>query len=305
MTKPALVVMAAGIGSRYGGLKQIDSVGPSGERIIDYSVFDALRAGFGKVVFVIKRSIEDDFREIIGKGIENHCETTYVCQELGNLPDGQLVPDGRTKPWGTGHATLISKGAIDGPFSVINADDFYGTASFKDLAKHLSGLRDSDTVANYCMVGYQLRNTVTEHGHVARGVCTLNGDNNLLGIRERTRVQGYGEKARYSEDEGKSWVELPLDSTVSMNLWGFTPSIFENLDNAFRHFLRCSGNLRTQEFFLPDVVNSLIQANRARVKVIPTKERWVGVTYRRDKPIVKRHIQALVSAGIYPENLWA
>lgn len=304
MHKLTLVIMAAGMGSRYGGLKQINPVGPSGELIIDYSIFDALRAGFNKIVFVIKKSIEQDFLEIIGNRIAEHCETAYVFQELNTLPEGYEIPDGRSKPWGTGHATMICKDAVDGAFAVINADDFYGATSFDALAKHLAVMQDTNTIANYCMVGYQLKNTITEHGHVARGVCTLNGNNNLLGVRERTRIQKFGEVAKFSEDGGETWVELPFDSTVSMNLWGFIPSIFTELENSFRQFLDCSSNLQKDEYFLPEVVNSLLKMKQACVKVIPTQERWVGVTYRADKPVVEQYIQGLVQSGLYPENLW-
>jgi len=303
-SKFTLVIMAAGMGSRYGGLKQIEPVGPNGEIIIDYSIFDALRSGFGKIVFVIKRAIENDFLEIIGKRVSKYCETAFVFQELNTLPAGYLVPTGRSKPWGTGHATLTCKDVIDGPFVVINADDFYGVSSFSSAAKYLSTIRNADAISNYCMVGYQLKNTITEHGHVARGVCRLNSDSNLLGVHEYTRIQKFGKTAKYTKDEGETWVELPLNTTVSMNLWGFTPRIFQQLDESFSQFITQSSDLQNDEIFLPDVVNTLLETKQALVKVLPTKERWVGVTYREDKLVVEQYIQGLVSAGYYPNNLW-
>jgi UTP-glucose-1-phosphate uridylyltransferase len=304
MMESTLVIMAAGMGSRYGGLKQIDPVGPYGELIIDYSIFDALRAGFDKIVFVIKKSIESDFLEIIGNRIANQCETAYVFQEMDALPKGYLIPDSRSKPWGTGHATLICKNVVNGPFAVINADDFYGTTSFDEIARYLSAIQETETNVNYCMVGYLLVNTLTENGHVARGVCEVDSKGNLVGICERTRIRKFGETAKYSEDEGETWEELPLNSTVSMNLWGFTPSIFSELEKSFHQFLGQTKNPQKDEFFLPEVVNQLLKTKQAMVKVIPTNERWVGVTYREDKSIVEQYIRGLVRAGIYPENLW-
>lgn len=302
--KPSLVIMAAGMGSRYGGLKQIDPVGPSGELIIEYSVYDALRAGFDKIVFVIKRSIERDFLEMIGNRIANYCDTAYVFQEVTALPDGKLVPEGRSKPWGTGHATLICREMVAGPFAVINADDFYGATSFDAIARYLSGLQVAESSANYCMVGYSLENTLTENGHVARGVCEVDSQGYLTDVCERTRIEKFGQNAKYSEDEGKTWTKLVINSTVSMNLWGFTPSIFTELETSFRQFLVQMKNPQKDEFFLPEVVNHLLKTKQAMVKVIPTNERWVGVTYREDKPVVEQYIQGLVRTGLYPENLW-
>lgn len=299
-----LIIMAAGMGSRYGGLKQIDPVGPSGELIIDYSIYDALRAGFNKIVFVIKKSMESDFLEIIGNRIAKQCDISYVFQEIDALPQGYLLPDGRTKPWGTGHATLTCKDVIDGPFAVINADDFYGATSIAGIAWYLSTLQKVEFVDHYCMVGYPLENTLTEYGHVARGVCNMGSDGYLANICERTRIRKSGLAAQYSEDDGETWLDLPLNSTVSMNLWGFTPTIFAELEKSFHLFLDQMKRPTKDEFFLPEVVNALLKTQQARVKVIPTKERWVGVTYRADKPVVEQYIHGLVRAGIYPENLW-
>ena len=304
MNKPTLVIMAAGIGSRYGGLKQIDPVGLDRELIIDYSIYDALRAGFGKVVFVIKKSIEADFREIIGDRIEERCDVSYIFQEIDRLPDGFKPPNGRVKPWGTGHALLLGKDIVKKPFAVINADDFYGATSFQAIYDQLKTQTNSHEVDTHCMVGYSLVNTLPQDGHVARGICTVSPDGYLCDVHERTKIQRFGDRAKYSEDGGDTWVDIPLDSIASMNLWGFTPSIFPVLETAFRTFLKQPNNDLSTEFFLPTVVNQLLESKRARVKVIPTKERWVGVTYRADKPVVEQHILHLIHSGVYPEKLW-
>ena len=304
MSKPTLIIMAAGMGSRYGGLKQIDPVGLHGELIIDYSIYDALQAGFGKVVFVIKKSIENDFREVIGSRIEKQCETTYVFQEMDKLPDGFTVPAGRKKPWGTGHAALMCKGIVNEPFAIINADDFYGATSFKAIYNQLSVTQDANSLPEYCMVGYELERTLTKHGHVSRGVCTADQDGYLVDIHERTRIQRFGELAKYSEDDGATWVDLPLDSIVSLNMWGFTPTVFNDLESEFHVFLEQRGNELKSEFFLPSVVNTLLKTNLAKIKVIPTKERWVGVTYQADKPIVEQYVLDRIKNGIYPQKLW-
>jgi len=304
MPEPTLVVMAAGVGSRYGGLKQVDPVGPSGEIILDYSVYDALRVGFGKVVFVIKKDIEERFRERVGGTIERQCETAYVYQALEYLPEGFEVPSNRKKPWGTGHATLSCESEVHVPFAVINADDFYGRSAFKILHDYLKSAQDRDGVYDYCMVGYVLENTLTEHGHVARGVCTVDRDGYLVEIHERTHIERFGEAIRYTED-GENWVTISASSVVSLNTWGFTPSLFSELAARFPLFLRAnSDNIETAEYFLPDVVGSLIEERKATVKVLSTDERWLGVTYREDKPRVRQAIQGLVHQGVYPENLW-
>jgi hypothetical protein len=304
MPEPTLVVMAAGMGSRYGGLKQIDPVGPNDEIIVDYSIYDALRAGFGRVVFVIKEDIEQLFRERVGKVIERQCDTTYVCQRLDDVPEGFEVPPGRHKPWGTGHATLSCRHVVDSPFAVINADDFYGRSSYQTLCDYLRDARDRDGVYDYCMVGYVLGNTLTDHGHVARGVCTVDEDGFLVDVRERTHIERLGQVVRATED-GDTWVDIPAESVVSLNMWGFTPSLLSELDARFRQFLReNSDNLHGAEFFLPDAVGDLVQEGKARVKILPTSERWFGVTYQQDRLRVKQAILNLVRRGVYPENLW-
>jgi len=304
MTKPTLVVLAAGIGSRYGGVKQIEPVGPGSEILLDYSIYDALRAGFGQVAFVIKREIEDDFRRTVGETIERQCETKYAFQEVDQVPSGMQVPANRIKPWGTGHATLSSKDAVDGPVAVINADDFYGQTSFQILHDYLVSAQNHDGVYDYCMVGYVLANTLTEHGHVARGACSMDEKGYLVEVHERTHIKKFGNTARYTEDDGETWHEIPMDSYVSMNMWGFTPSIYGELEAAFPRFLREADNLEKAEFFLPAVVNDLLQAKKARVRVLPTRERWIGMTYRADKPAVEKYIGELVRQGVYPERLW-
>jgi UTP-glucose-1-phosphate uridylyltransferase len=304
MIKPTLVVMAAGLGSRYGGLKQIDPVGPNGEIIIDYSIYDAIKAGFGKVVFIIKEDIKDIFYETVGKRIEKQIETAYVFQDANDIPSGFKVPEGRKKPWGTGHAVLSCQNVVNSPFAVINADDFYGPSSFEVLSKYLKTIRDSDDLYQYCMVGFVLENTLTEHGHVARGVCSVDSESNLKEIHERTKIQKFENGTKYTEDD-QNWVTIPEGSTVSMNTWGFTPSIFNELGKRFPKFLETSkDNLLKAEYFLPEVVGGLITENKAKVKVLPSTERWYGVTYQEDKPIVKQAIINLINQGIYPENLW-
>jgi NDP-sugar pyrophosphorylase family protein len=307
--QPALIIMAGGIGSRYGGLKQVDPLGPNGEIIIDYSIYDALRAGFGKIIFLIRKEIEEIFHEKIGRSVDQRVETEYVLQDLHNLPAGFSVPEGRVKPWGTGHAVLCCKDAVDRPFAVINSDDFYGPGAFQVLADYLRKACDPGGAPvsgpyDYSMVGYVLRNALSEHGSVARGVCSINPDGTLASVHERTRIQKFGDTVKYSEN-GTDWVEIPADSIVSMNTWGFTPSIFAELEARFPVFLeRSAANLVKAEFFLPDVVNELLIERRAKVKVLPTDEKWFGVTYPQDRPIVQQMIQERIAQGIYPERLW-
>mgnify|MGYP006296084589 CR=1 FL=1 len=304
MAKPQLVVMAAGIGSRYGGLKQIDPVGPNGEIIIDYSIFDALRAGFEKVVFIIRRDIEEAFREKIGQNIEKQIETAYVFQELDDLPEGFAVPANRTKPWGTGHAVLCAADEISAPCAVINADDFYGASSFQVLSEYLQSAGDVNGVYDYSMVGFVLGNTLTDHGYVARGVCSVSDDGTLANIVERTRIEKSGAGARFSEDEGQSWIDIDPDSIVSMNMWGFTPSILTELKERFPKFLEANIEKPKAEFFIPTVVNELLDEGKATVKVLKTDEKWLGVTYQEDRPAVQEAIRQKVTKGIYPECLW-
>jgi len=304
MQSPTLVVMAAGIGSRYGGLKQVDPVGPSGEIVLDYAVYDALAAGFAKVVFVIRRDIEELFREKVGRNVERRAETAYVFQQLDALPPGYAVPAGRTKPWGTAHATLTAAPEVHEPCAVINADDYYGPGSFRVLADHLRAARDSGGVYDWSMVGFRLRNTVTEHGHVARGVCTTGGGGHLATIVERTHIETAGDRIRYTED-GEHWTDIDSESVVSMNMWGFTPSVFAELEARFAAFLAAGAGDPKAEYFLPTVVNQLIQEGKARVKVLPTDEKWYGVTYQEDRPALKAFLASQVAAGRYPQKLWA
>ena len=306
--KPVLVVMAAGMGSRYGGLKQIDPVGSCGEAILDYSLFDAYEAGFETAVIIIKEAIKKDFLETVGKRLENApIEIRYAYQELNKLPAGYAVPEGRSKPWGTSHAVLCGTDAIDGaPFAVINADDYYGKSAFKVIYDYLCNARDGEKF-DYCMVGYQLGKTVTDHGTVARGVCETDGCGNLTTITERTKIAKYEGGIHYTLDEGESWTDLPFETTVSMNMWGFTPSFLQELANGFPAFLDgaiASGNLKA-EYFLPGTVSRLLQENKASVKVLTSPDQWYGVTYVADKPMVVAALRGMTEAGKYPaEGLW-
>jgi hypothetical protein len=301
--EPYLLVMAAGIGSRYGGLKQIEPVGPSGEIILDSALSDAMKAGFRHIVFVIRNDIEEVFHKKIGSSAAKRLDVTYVFQSIDDLPQGFAVPAGRTKPWGTGHAVLSARRVIDAPFAVINADDFYGSRSFAMLYSYLKSARDAGGLSDYCMAGYVLENTLTEHGHVARGVCTVSSDGFLESIVERTKIQRFGSAVRYCQADG-TWVDIEAESIVSMNMLGFTPSYLRELEQRFPEFLRQNGNNLKAEFFVPTVVNQLIQENRCRVKVLPTPDAWLGVTYKEDREAVKQSIRALVDKGAYPEKLW-
>ncbi len=305
MKKPVLVVMAAGMGSRYGGLKQIDPVDEYGHIIMDFSIYDAARAGFEKVVFIIKKENEAAFRETIGNRISERMEVSYVFQELGNLPEGFQVPEGRVKPWGTGHAVLSCAGTVEGPFAVINADDYYGSRAFQMAYDFLSTHQD-DEKYRYMMVGYQLENTLTENGHVARGVCVTDEEGYLRDINERTRIERRGDITAYTEDGGASWTEIPRGSTVSMNMWGFSESFLGELERRFASFLEKNlpENPLKCEYFLPFVVDELLREDRATVKVLKSADKWYGVTYREDKPRVVAAIRGLKEQGLYPEKLW-
>lgn len=306
MGKPVLVVMAAGMGSRYGGLKQIDPVDPQGHIIMDFSIFDAVRAGFEKVVFIIKKENEADFRGAIGDRLSSQIEVAYVFQDLHNLPKGYEVPEGRVKPWGTGHAVLSCIDEIDGPFAVINADDYYGRHAFQMAYDFLSENHEEDGIYRYMMVGYKLENTLTENGHVARGVCVTDEEGHLVKINERTHIEKRGEGAAYTEDDGATWVEIPEGSTVSMNMWGFSASILKELKDRFSAFL--DANLESNplkcEYFLPFVVDELLGEGKATVKVLKSMDKWYGVTYKEDKPVVVNAIQRMKDEGLYPQNLW-
>lgn len=303
MSGPTLVVMAAGMGSRYGGLKQIDPVGPNGEIILDYSVYDALRAGFEKVVFVIRRDLEDAFREKVGRNLEHKTDVAYVFQDITHLPAGFSVPEGRVKPWGTGHAVMVCKEAVDTPFAAINADDYYGSSAFQAIGDYLRTATDKNGVYDYCMVGYALKNTVSEHGSVARGICEVT-DGLLTDLRERTRIEQFPDGIRYTEN-GTDWVDLPTDAIASMNFWGFTPSFLDELEAAFPEFLaKSTDNILKAEYFLPEVVGNLAKQGKARVRILPTDEKWYGVTYQEDRPLIKKAMVELIRAGVYPEQLW-
>lgn len=305
MEKPVLVIMAAGMGSRYGGLKQIDPVDEQGDIIMDFSIYDAIKAGFEKVVFIIKRENEADFREAIGNRISKQIEVSYVFQELTNLPEGFAVPEGRVKPFGTGHAILSCIDEVSGPFAVINADDYYGAHAFREIYDYLSSHED-DEKYRYCMVGYILGNTLTDNGHVARGVCTTDDSGYLKDICERTHIERRGEGAVFTEDDGATWVDIPVDSVVSMNMWGFSRSILKELKERFSEFLKT--NLETNplkcEYFLPSVVGELLEENKATVEVLKSEDKWYGVTYKEDKEVVTSAIQGMKDAGIYPLYLW-
>jgi hypothetical protein len=303
MADLTLVVMAAGIGSRYGGLKQVDPIGPNGEIIIHYSVFDALRAGFGRVVFVIRRDIEDAFREIIGAEIERRADVSYVFQELTDLPSGFTLPPGRTKPWGTAHAVLCCRQAVKTPFAAINADDFYGAGAYRVLAGYLGGAQDRVGLHDYCMVGYVLRNTISEHGHVARGVCKVTPDGNLNSIRELLHIEALADGIQNRDEQGNS-TPLDADSVVSMNFWGFTLSLFDELEERFPRFLAQNMENPKSEFLLPNLVGDLVREQRAQVKVLPTDERGCGVTYQADRPLVQAAVRDLIARGRYPDRLW-
>ncbi|MDH6305635.1 hypothetical protein M2459_002102 [Parabacteroides sp. PF5-5] len=299
--KPTLFVLAAGMGSRYGGLKQLDGLGPNGETIMDYSIFDAIRGGFGKLVFVIRKSFEEDFRSKIISKYENHIPVEVVFQELDNLPAGFSVPEGREKPWGTNHAVLMGKDVIHEPFAVINADDFYGRDSFAVLGKQLTEMAGKQN--DYCMIGYRVGNTLSESGSVARGVCETNAEGYLTGVVERTAIERINGEIQFADEHGKTIV-LDENTPVSMNMWGFTPDYFQYSEDYFVDFLNKNmGNLKS-EYFIPLMVNELITKNIAKVKVLDTTSKWFGVTYADDRQGVVDKIKALVASGEYPAKLF-
>lgn len=305
MDKPVLVIMAAGMGSRYGGLKQIDPVDDEGHIIMDFSMYDARKAGFEKVVFIIKKENEKDFKEAVGDRISKYMEVTYVFQEIDNIPDGYAVPKGRVKPWGTGHAILCCSEAVSGPFAVINADDYYGAEAFKLIYDYLAAHADDDKY-RYTMVGYKLGNTVTDNGHVARGICEMNERGELVAIHERTRIEKRDGGIAYTEDDGATWVAVPEDTIVSMNMWGFTCSILGELKDRFPAFLDkgITENPMKCEYFLPAVVSDLLEEDRAAAAVLTSADKWYGVTYKEDKPVVVAAIRKMKDEGLYPKNLW-
>ena len=300
--KPTLFVLAAGMGSRYGGLKQLDGLGPSGETIMDYSIYDAIRGGFGKLVFVIRKDFEKDFREKIVSKYENHIPVEVVFQDLNNLPAGFKCPEGRTKPWGTNHAVLMGKDVIKEPFAVINADDFYGRDSFAVLGKYLSELPEGSK-NKYCMVGFRVGNTLSESGTVARGVCSTNAEGHLATVVERTEIMRVNGAVSYKDENGE-WVAIPDNTPVSMNMWGFTPDYFQYSEEDFVNFLKTNIDKPKAEYFIPLMVNKLVNDKTVTVDVLDTTSHWFGVTYAADRQGVVDKIQALVDAGEYPSKLF-
>lgn len=299
--KPTLFVLAAGMGSRYGGLKQLDGLGPNGETIMDYSIFDAIRGGFGKVVFVIRKDFEQDFREKILSKYEKKIPVELVFQDINDLPEGFTCPSDRTKPWGTNHAVLMGKKVINEPFAVINADDFYGRDSFAVIGKFLSEMEGKKN--SYCMVGYRVGNTLSDSGSVARGVCEKDANENLTTVVERTEIMRVNGPVCYKDEEGK-WVAIEDNTPVSMNMWGFTPDYFQHSEEFFVEFLKKDLNTPKAEFFIPLMVNKLINDGTATVKVLDTTAKWFGVTYAADRQSVVDKIQALIDAGEYPSHLF-
>lgn len=303
MSKPTLVIMAAGMGSRYGGLKQIDPVDAQGHIIMDFSIYDAMAAGFEKVVFIIKKANEQVFKESIGNRVSEKVQVEYVYQELGRIPEGFAVPEGREKPFGTGHAILCCKEVLDGPFVVINADDYYGKHAYQEIYNYLMNHQD-DAKYRYAMVGYALRNTLTEHGHVARGICKTDAQGFLEEIVERTHIEKRGEGAAFTEDDGNTWTDVSADSIVSMNMWGFSKSLLEELEIGFRDFLEneLPKNPLKAEYFLPTAVGKLLKEEKASVRVLTSQDKWYGVTYKEDKKMVVDAIAGLKKQGLYPEE---
>lgn len=300
--KPTLLVLAAGMGSRYGSLKQMDGIGPNREAIIDYSIYDAIRAGFGKVVFVIRHSFEKDFKEVFCKErFGGKIEVEFVFQELDYLPQGYTVPEGREKPWGTNHAVMMAAGVINEPFAVINADDFYGKEAYETLGKFLMTAGDKKDL--YCMVGYYLKNTMSDFGAVSRGVCTMDADQNLTTVVEHTKIEKNGNDAIGYLETGEQ-KHLSGETLVSMNMFGFTPDYFKHSEVHFKSFLEANGKNLKAEFFIPLVVNDLIKTRTSVMKVLSSDAKWFGVTYKEDRPAVVDSINKLIEAGVYPKNLW-
>ena len=300
--KPTLLILAAGIGSRYGGLKQLDQIGPSGETIIDYSVYDAIQSGFGKVIFVIRESFEKEFREAYIDRLKDKIETDCVFQEIWKIPEGFSYSKDRVKPWGTGHAVLMAAEKINTPFAVINADDFYGRSSFMAVSGFYadwSPEREND----YCMVGYDLGNTLSEHGAVSRGICRADNKSFLVEVTERTRIERFPDGIAYT-DEKDHRVYIPENTIVSMNFWGFTPSFFHHLESGFLHFMKESAENPKAELYIPKVVNDLIGSGKCTLKVLESRDRWFGMTYREDREMVMARIRELIDQQIYPGNLW-
>lgn len=300
--KPSLLILAAGMGSRYGSLKQIDAVGPSGEAIIDYSIYDAIRAGFEKVTFVIRKNIEKEFREVFGEKLKGRIETEFVFQELDMLPAGTRYSPDRVKPWGTAHAVWVARDHINTPFVAINADDFYGAGSYKAMAEYLER-QDEPGNTNFCMMGYEVSQTLSDFGSVSRGVCESRDEDFLTSVIERTEIVREGESI-YFRDEDRQRVPLKGNELVSMNIWGFTPAVFGHIEQAFTGFIKLKAGELKSELFIPGVVNDLVAENTASVKILPAVDRWFGVTYKEDKSLAIDNIRKLIDQGVYPDNLW-
>lgn len=305
MKEPVLVIMAAGLGSRYGGLKQMDPISDKDEIILDFSLYDAVMAGFKKVIFVIKKEIEADFKKRIEGKADKYIETVYAYQEINDIPEGFILPDGREKPWGTCHAVLACRDLIDGPFAVINADDYYGAGAFHTIYDYLAKAEDGETY-NYCMVGYNIENTLTENGSVARGVCRETDDGYLAEIHERTKIMRKDGKIVYTEDDGKTFTEIPKGTPVSMNVWGFTESFVKEAWAEFPEFMEkaLTENPLKAEYFLPSVVQNLLGRGKARVRMLRSYDKWYGVTYKEDKEDVVNALQSFKDKGFYPDKLW-
>jgi len=299
---PTLLILAAGVGSRYGGLKQLDRIGPNGETLLDYSIYDAIDSGFGKVVFIIKESLEAGFKEMFINRLRDHVEVDYVFQEIWMVPEGILVPDERQKPWGTGHAVLMAENLIDGPFAVINSDDFYGRKAYRELAAYYKDWTPG-RVNDYCMVGYRVDKTLSDFGSVSRGICLVNANGELADVVERTSIERTPAGIVYREG-GEPAVVIPPETVVSMNCWGFTPSFFGHLKKGFETFISKNYENPKAEFYIPSVVNTLIKSGEAEVKVLSCDEQWFGMTYQEDRAFVMESIRALVRKGIYPQKLW-
>ena len=313
MNRPTLVIMAAGMGSRFGGLKQIEPVSGKDEIILDFSLFDAMRAGFDRAVIIIKRENEADFRRLIDNKAGKHIKVEYAYQDINDIPEGFTVPEGRTKPWGTAHAVLASRHLINGNFAVINSDDYYGPEAFRLMYDFLANNEDIiskdpsvNSIYNYCMVGYQVQNTLTENGHVSRGVCEVTKDGFLKDIVERTKIMHHDNAIAYTEDDGATWTEVPEGTTVSMNFWGFTPSILREMEAGLPAFLEetLKSNPQKGEYLLPKCVDELIKSDRAQATVLQSPDRWYGVTYKEDKENVVKALQNLKDQGLYPQQLW-
>ena len=303
--KPTLIIMAAGMGSRYGGLKQVDRITDAGEIILDFSLYDAMMAGFGRAVFVIKEEHRDLFRELVDDRAGRFMKIEYAYQKLDDIPEGVKIPEGREKPWGTGHAVLAFRHLIKGPFAVINADDYYGPGGFAAVYDYLAGHEDGD-MYDYCMVGYQLKNTVTENGHVARGICEADEKGHLRKVTERTKIMRRDGAIAYTEDDGESWTELDENTIVSMNFWGFSHSMMKELENGLPEFFEkeVPKNPLKSEYYLPAAADRLIQEGKARVKILTSRDRWYGVTYKEDREDVKNALESMKDKGMYPEKLW-